>query len=154
LIKYRRPNRQSPTWMGALASSRNLMGFLDAFKAIFAVPSRLHRATWFSVMPGLVPGIPAMTTFGPVIDALRRFRLIILNWSRPWSWLWSGPPAPPSIRQHFHEQSLPRRQIGTRRHSQGRHGDHVGRLRPLRHRRDLVGRDPRLRGQEPDRHLQ
>jgi hypothetical protein len=42
---------------GALASSRNLMGFLDAFKAIFAVPSRLHRATWFSVMPGLVPGI-------------------------------------------------------------------------------------------------
>src|SRR3984893_1826530 len=110
MIKYRRPNRQSPTWMGALASSRNLMGFLDAFKAIFAVPSRLHRATWFSVMPGLVPGIhvpsaveeestgtaghrraeatpslgrpgPAMTTFGPVIDALRRFRLIILNWS-------------------------------------------------------------------------
>jgi hypothetical protein len=33
------------------------MGFLDAFKAGVGVPNPLHSATWFSVMPGLVPGI-------------------------------------------------------------------------------------------------
>jgi hypothetical protein len=65
---------------GALASRRNLMGFLDAFKAILPFRAGLSRAS-FSVMAGLVPAIhvfscsiaartwmpgtrPGMTTFG------------------------------------------------------------------------------------------
>ena len=45
---------------GAHANPRNLRGFLDAFKAVRDVPGTSFGAT------------------RPVIDALRRFRLIIL----------------------------------------------------------------------------
>ena len=60
-------------------------------------------------------------------------------------------PACSSLHQvAVHEKGLPRRQIGPRRHPEGRHDGDVGRLRPVRHRRDPVGRDPRLRREEPD----
>src|SRR5258708_18635590 len=85
------------------------MGFLDAFKAVRPMPM-------------------------PVIDALRRFRLIIVNCA--------GGYALSPHRPEFHEQRLSRRQIGPRRHLEGRHDGTVPPFWSLQDPRNLFPSDP------------
>ena len=82
--------------------------------------------------------------------------LIAALWPRLQKWAQSlhGFRRGHGVRGLAHEEGLSRCHGGAGRRPQGRHDDHGRRVRPVRHPGEPDRRDPRFRGEGPDRRLQ